>query len=180
MAAGNARNVPDPAEQVGKHRRLLSSARRGQVLSALMLDVMLLFPPQGYGVITTTGRKTGKPRRKVIRVIRRDNHAYLVQLVPPQVALTRPGAVSSWVWNIRANPHVRLRIAGGSFTGTAREISNPEERETARAILCDNVYMTDYGEAGLHLRGLPTRAKIKELHRYWFDTGHPLAIDLDV
>ena len=34
------------------------------------------------------------------------------------------------------------------------------------------------GCAGLHLRGLPTRAKIKELHEYWFDTGHPLIIEL--
>jgi deazaflavin-dependent oxidoreductase (nitroreductase family) len=180
MPSGNARNVPDPADEVGKHRRLLSSARRGQVLSALMLDVMLLSPPQGYGVITTIGRKTGKPRRKVVRVIRRDNHAYLVQLVPPQVALTRPGAVSSWLWNIRANPHVQLRIPDGRFTGTAREISNPEELQTARAILCDSVYLTDYGEASLHLRGLPTKAKIKDMHQYWFDTGHPLVIDLDV
>lgn len=27
-------------------------------------------------------------------------------------------------------------------------------------------------ECGAHLHGLPTRAKIKELHRYWFDTGY--------
>jgi len=36
----------------------------------------------------------------------------------------------------------------------------------------------DYGECALHLRGLPTRAKIEELHRYWFDTGIPLVVDL--
>jgi hypothetical protein len=29
------------------------------------------------------------------------------------------------------------------------------------------------------LRGLPTRAKIEELHRYWFDTGHPLVVEFD-
>jgi hypothetical protein len=49
----------------------------------------------------------------------------------------------------------------------------------ARSVLCDSVYPTDYAEAGLHLRGLPTRAKIKELHEYWFDTGHPLVVELD-
>jgi hypothetical protein len=39
--------------------------------------------------------------------------------------------------------------------------------------------MIHYAEAGLHLRGLPTRTKIKELHEYWFDTGYPVVIELD-
>jgi hypothetical protein len=85
---------------------------------------------------------------------------------------SRPGAVSSWVWNIRAKPHVRLRIKGGSFAGVAHEIIGPAEIDVARSVLCESVYPTDYAEASLHLRGLPTRAKIKGLHRYWFDTGH--------
>ncbi|KIA60116.1 hypothetical protein [Nocardia vulneris] len=37
---------------------------------------------------------------------------------------------------------------------------------------------TDYGECAVHRRGLPSRAKIQELHRYWFDTGNPLVIEL--
>lgn len=168
----------DPAAQLPKHRRLLRSARSGAILSALMLPAVRLSPPAGYGLITTTGRKTGKRRRKCVRVIRRGDHAYLVQLVPPQIALTRPGAVSGWLLNIRANPHVLLRINDGSLHGVAREITDPAERELAREVICDNVYPTDYAEAGLHLRGLPTRAKIKELHEYWFDTGHPLIIEL--
>jgi deazaflavin-dependent oxidoreductase (nitroreductase family) len=169
----------DPAAQLPKHKRLLRSARSGSILSALMLPAVQLSPPAGYGVITTTGRKTGKRRRKCVRVIRRGDRAYLVQLVPPQIALTRPGAVSSWLLNIRANPHVLLRINGGSFDGIAREITDPAELDVARSVLRDNVYPTDYAEAGLHLRGLPTRAKIKALHEYWFDTGHPLVVELD-
>jgi deazaflavin-dependent oxidoreductase (nitroreductase family) len=171
-------SVPDAAAELPKHKLLLRSARDGQILSALMLPAVLLSPPAGYGVITTTGRKTGKRRRKCIRVIRRGDRAYLVQLVPPHVAVTRPGAVSSWVWNIRANPHVRLRIKGGCFAGVAHEITDPAELDVARSVLCESVYPTDYAEAGLHLRGLPTRAKIKGLHRYWFDTGHPLVVEL--
>jgi deazaflavin-dependent oxidoreductase (nitroreductase family) len=171
-------SVPDAAAELPKHKRLLRGARHGQILSALMLPAVLLSPSAGYGVITTTGRKTGKRRRKCIRVIRRGDRAYLVQLVPPHVAVTRPGAVSSWVWNIRANPHVRLRIKGGSFAGVAHEITDPAELDVARSALCESVYPTDYAEASLHLRGLPTRAKIKGLHRYWFDTGHPLVVEL--
>jgi hypothetical protein len=30
----------------------------------------------------------------------------------------------------------------------------------------------------LHRRGLPSRTKTKQLHRYWFETGIPVAIDL--
>jgi deazaflavin-dependent oxidoreductase (nitroreductase family) len=166
------------AVEAPKHKRLLRTARDGAILSALMLPAVQLSPPAGYGVITTTGRKTGKRRRKCVRVIRRNDRAYLVQLVPPHLAVTRPRAVSGWLLNIRANPQVLLRIQGGSFQGTAREITDPAELEVARAVICDNVYLTDYAEAGLHLRGLPSRAKIKELHQYWFDTGHPLVIEL--
>jgi hypothetical protein len=69
---------------------------------------------------------------------------------PPHVAVTRPGAVSSWAWNIRANPHVRLRIKGGSFAGVAHEIIDPAELDVARSVLCESVYPPDYAEASLH------------------------------
>ena len=166
------------AEHAPKHRRLIRSARHGRWLSALMLPGVLAWPGSGYGVITTTGRKTGKARRKCIRVIRRGNKAYIVQLRPPELAMTRPSAISAWVWNIRSNPNVTLRIRGGTFAGVARELKEPAELAEAREALCETVNLFDYGECALHLRGLPTRSKIIELHRYWFDTGIPIAIDL--
>jgi deazaflavin-dependent oxidoreductase (nitroreductase family) len=166
------------AEHASKHRRLIRSARHGRLLSALMLPGMLAWPGSGYGVITTTGRKTGKARRKCIRVIRRGNKAYIVQLRPPELAMVRPSAVGAWVWNIRSNPNVTLRIRGGTFAGLARELIDQAELAEARAAFCEKVNLMDYGECALHLRGLPTRAKIEELHRYWFDTGIPLVVDL--
>jgi deazaflavin-dependent oxidoreductase (nitroreductase family) len=165
-------------KHASKHARLLRSARDGRVLSALMLPFFLVRPPSGYGVITTTGRKTGKTRRKCVRVIRRANKAYMVQLRPPELAIARPSATAGWLWNIRANPNVRVRIRGGTFAGIARELKEPVELEQARESLCDTVNLFDFGECDLHLRGFPTRAKIKELHRYWFDTGTPLVVDL--
>lgn len=101
-------------------------------------------------------------------------------LRPPVIAMARPSAVTAWVWNIRANPNVRLRIRGGTFKGVARELNEPAELERAREAFCETVNATDYGECALHLRGLPTRSKIKELHRYWLDTGIPLVVDLAV
>ena len=172
-------NVRDAAaEHASKHTRLIRSARDGRLLSALMLPFFLVRPPSGFGVITTTGRKTGKARRKCIRVIRRGNKAYIVQLRPPELAMTRPSAVGAWVWNIRSNPHVTLRIRGGTFAGVARELKEPAELAEARDAFCDTVNLFDYGECDIHLRGLPTRSKTKELHRYWFDTGIPLVVDL--
>jgi deazaflavin-dependent oxidoreductase (nitroreductase family) len=179
---GDASHLADvrqaAAEHAPKHRRLLRSARDGRVLSALMLPGVWALPGSAYGVITTTGRKTGKARRRCIRVIRRGNKAYIVALRPPEIAMVRPAAVSAWVWNIRSNPNVTLRIRGGTFAGFARELTDPGELADARAALCETVNPMDYGECALHLRGLPTRAKIEELHRYWFDTGTPIAVDL--
>jgi deazaflavin-dependent oxidoreductase (nitroreductase family) len=166
------------AAAVAKHRSLLRTGRDGRVLSALMLPLVWLRPPAGMGVITTTGRKTGKPRRKCVRIIQRGDRAYLVALRPPHLAMIRPSFVQAWVWNIRANPHVQLRIRGGTYIGLAREISAQTERDHARIAFCGTVHPIDYAECVLHLRGLPNRAKVQELHRFWFDTGIPLAIDL--
>jgi deazaflavin-dependent oxidoreductase (nitroreductase family) len=166
------------AAEIGKHRRLLRTGRDGQILSAVMLPLLRSAPPAGYGVLTTTGRKTGRARHKCVRVVRQGDRAYLVALHPPHISVVNPSAVNALVHNIRANPVVRLRIPGGTFTGNAREITDTAERERARPLLCDSVFPNDYGECALHLRGWPTRTKIQELHRYWFETGIPVAIDL--
>ncbi|WP_317762391.1 nitroreductase/quinone reductase family protein [Rhodococcus opacus] len=176
---GRNRKVRDAAAtEASKHGRLMRTARNGAVLSALMLPGFLVRPPTGFAVLTTTGRKTGKLRRKCIRVIQRGDRAYLVSLLPPALAMTRPDFVAGWVWNIRGNPRVRLRMPAGWFDGLAREITDRAELDDARDALCETVNVFDYGECAVHLRGLPTRAKIKDLHRYWFDTGRPLVIEL--
>ena|SRR2546423_9770926 len=100
-------------KEASKHRGLIKTARGGARLSAVMLPFSMIRPPAGYGVLTTIGRKTGKARRKIIRVIRQGNKAYLVQLRPPEIARTDPSALAAWVRNIRANHNVQLRIRGG-------------------------------------------------------------------
>jgi deazaflavin-dependent oxidoreductase (nitroreductase family) len=164
-------------EEEPRHRRVLQSAADGRRLSAAMLPLFLLRPPAGFGVITTTGRKSGQPRRKCVRVIRAGDRAYLVALRPPAVAIDNPSLVNAWVWNIRANPEVSLRIRGGTFQGLARELTTPTEIAQARTVLCDTVNRFDTAECAMHLRGRPTRAKIEALHAYWFDTGIPVAIE---
>ena len=178
--AARAEAIRDMAtSEAPKHGRLLQSARDGRILSAVMRPFFAISTPPGQGVLTTTGRKSGKARHKCIRAIRRGGTAYVVMLRPPALAIERPTAISSWVWNIRADPHVRLRLGRRTFAGIAREVTDPVEFEQARAAITETVHLIDYGECDLHLRGLPTRAKIRGLHRYWFATGVPLAIELE-
>src|SRR5437763_8643160 len=152
-------------EEAPKHRRLLRSDKDGRILSALMLPLLWPHAPAGFAILTTTGRKSGKTRRKCIRAIRRGNRVYIVALRPPELAIERPTAVSAWVWNIRANPSVRLHLGLRTYAGSAREINDPLELERAREAICETVNASDYGECLLHLRGLPTRPKIEALHR---------------
>src|SRR6266540_5747021 len=54
---------------------LTTTPMGGRILSALQLPLFLAFPPRGFGVLTTVGHKTGKKRRKCVRVITRDDKA---------------------------------------------------------------------------------------------------------
>jgi deazaflavin-dependent oxidoreductase (nitroreductase family) len=179
-AAARAAAIQQAArDEAPKHRRLLRSERDGRLLSAMMLPLLWPHAPAGFAILTTTGRKSGKRRRKCVRAIRRGNRVYIVALRPPELALERPAAVSAWVWNIRADPNVRIHLGVRTHAGIAREIDDPAELERAREAICETANVGDYGECLLHLRGLPTRAKIGALHRYWFDTGIPLVVELN-
>lgn len=152
-----------------QHNPFINSAAGGRALSALQLPFFTLLPPSGWGVLTTTGRKTGKTRRRCVRAIRRDDKAYIAAI---------KGARTGWLQNIRANPNVRLRIRGGTFTGVARELRGSEEARAARKAYCETVNSFDYAGYAMWRRGRPTRSKIDELHRSWFDEGTPLVVEL--
>jgi deazaflavin-dependent oxidoreductase (nitroreductase family) len=154
-----------------QHNPFVRSLTGGRVISALTLPFFTLYPPRGYGVITTTGRKTGKTRRKCIRAIRRGDRAYIVSI---------PGGSAAWLKNIRANPNVSLRIRGGTFAAWARELSGPAEAEQAMEAYCETLNAGDYITCALHRKGRPTRSKIRDLHRTWFNEGVPLVVEMDV
>ncbi len=169
-----------PQTRITRHKRnpFTSSPTGGRVLSALHLPFFAVRPPAGFGVLTTTGRRTGKARRKCVHVIRHANRAYIVMIRPtPEVLATE--WVSAWVRNIRANPRVRLRIRGRTFAGVARELTGTAEIAQAARIYCEAANLFDYAECAFHLSGRPTRAKIQQLHRSWFDTGIPLVVELE-
>lgn len=159
--------MPQLAER--KRNPFVNSAKGGRALSASQLPWFTLLPPKGFGVLTTTGRKTGKRRSRCVRAIRRGDRAYLAAI---------GGRSSAWVKNIQANPEVRLRIRGGRYEGTAREVRDESERRDAFAAYCGTVNPFDYAECAMHRPGRPSRAKIEQLHRSWFEKGLPLVVEL--
>jgi deazaflavin-dependent oxidoreductase (nitroreductase family) len=148
---------------------LVQTPLGGRVLSASQLPLFKLRPPIGFGVLTTTGRKTGKERSRCVRAIRRGNRAFLVAI---------GGESTAWLKNARANPDVELRVRGGTYAGTARELRDEPEAQAAMAAYCGTVNPFDYLECRMHRVGRPTHAKIEELHRTWFEGGVPLVVEL--
>lgn len=153
------------------------SATGGRVLSALMLPGFTLYPPVGYGVLTTTGRKTGKARRRCVHAIKHGNRAYIVMIRPTPAAIALP-STAAWIWNIRANQDVRLRLRGATFAGRARELTDERELQRAKEIYRHAVNPFDYVEYVFHNGRVPTRTRIQKLHNTWFDTGIPLVVEL--
>ncbi len=156
-----------------KGNPFMRSPTGGRVLSAMMLPCFTVRPPLGFGVLTTTGRRTGKTRRKCIRAIRQGDKTYIV-MIRPKITYK----VSAWVLNIRADPNVSLRMRGGTFAGLARELDDDEELQQAKELYCAAVNGFDYVECTFHRGWRPTRSKVEELHRIWFDTGIPLVVEL--
>jgi deazaflavin-dependent oxidoreductase (nitroreductase family) len=128
----------------------------------------MLHPPRGFGVLTTIGHKSGQSRRRCVRVVRVKNTPYLTSI---------RGSKAGWLRNLRAYPTVWLRIRGGTFEGTAREL-RADEVDDARSVYCETRHPLDLIEYLLHMPGWPTRERIKALHEHWFTTGAPVAIEL--
>jgi len=129
-----------------------------------MLPQLWLATPAGYGVLTTTGRKTGRPRHKCVRVIQRGD---------------RVSRCTATVPYRRDQSYCGSGLGAQHLGQCQRAVTDPRWRLRHRELLCSAVFPTDYGECALHLRGLPARTKVQELHRYWFETGIPIAIDLE-
>jgi deazaflavin-dependent oxidoreductase (nitroreductase family) len=151
-----------------KRNPFINSRAGGRALSAVQLPFFLLRPPRGYGVLTTTGRKTGKRRRRCVRAIRRGDVVYVVAIK----------GRTQWARNALAYPAVRLRLPGRTFPGRARELSDATESERAKEAYCGSVHRFDYVTWINWRTGRPTSARIRELLRAWFEEGTALVIEI--
>ena len=147
-----------------------NSHKSGRLLSALQLPYFQLRPPRDYGILTTTGHKTGKKRSRCVRMVRRGDRAYVVAI---------KGSGTYWARNALANPEVKLRLRDGRFKGRAREL-RPEERDEGREAYSANVGLFERGEWRTWRKDRFTPEKSRELHREWFDTGLPLVVELEL
>ena len=67
-------------------------------------------------LLTTIGRKSGKPRVTPLQYEEIDGMIYLGSAL---------GQKAEWVRNIQANPKVEVRVKSQSFSGLAKAISDP-------------------------------------------------------
>lgn len=126
--------------------------------------------PKGYAVLTTVGRRSGKPRRSNVRAIRRGDHIYVVSIA---------GRANDWFHNLDANPEARLRIGRRNRTGRARQLRDEGERLAARAAYCDHITGFDFISSLVNQRGIPWPRRIREMHTRWFDEGELFIIELN-
>ncbi len=82
-------------------------------------------PEAKYLYLTTTGRRSGVPRRIEIWFTRHADRYYLV---------AEHGLKAHWVQNLLAQPAVRARVGGRSFRGHARVVDARSERALVAAI----------------------------------------------
>ena len=126
--------------------------------------------PTGYAVLTTVGRRSGKPRRSNVRAITRGDHLYVVSIT---------GRANDWFHNLDANPEARLRLGRRNRTGRARQPRNDEERLAARAAYCDTITGFDFISSLVNQRGIPRPRRIREQHTRWFAEGELFVIGLN-
>ena len=74
-----------------------------------------------YAYVTTTGRKSGLPRRIEIWFVEADGFVYI---------LAEHGLQAQWVMNILANPEVHVRIGDAQWNGTARVLDAQKDAQT--------------------------------------------------
>ncbi|HSB41714.1 MAG TPA: nitroreductase family deazaflavin-dependent oxidoreductase [Methylomirabilota bacterium] len=104
--------------------------------------------PEGkYLYLTTTGRRSGLPRRIEIWFTRHRGCYYLV---------AEHGPKARWVQNILADPAVRVRVGSRSFRGRARVVDARAERELAATIRRLSEAKYGWG-AGLVIEIVPLR-----------------------
>ena len=137
----------------------------------LMVPLFRLLPvSRGFALLTVTGRRSGKARRRPVRAVRRGDTLYAVAML---------GERSDWLRNVRKKPLVGVKLAGASYRGAAREATDHAERDAAIDSYVGEVVPADYADYASYHWGWPTRRKIQEAHRRWAEEGIIVAIDIE-
>src|SRR3954462_9919140 len=79
MAVSGRGGTPEFAPDHNRSK-FTTTQQGGKRLSELQLPWFTVFPPRGFGVLTTSGRRTRQPRRTCIRAVRDGNTALVVAI----------------------------------------------------------------------------------------------------
>jgi deazaflavin-dependent oxidoreductase (nitroreductase family) len=139
-------------------------------LSGMWVFFRLLPAPRGFALLTVTGRRTGKRRRRPIRAIRDGTTLYCVAIL---------GERSDWLRNLRANPRATARVGTRTRDITMREITDPAEREKAEQIYVETVVPYDYVDVPIVEWTWPSPSRIRKSHKDWLARGTLVALDLE-
>ena len=149
------------------------AATRGyaRLSNIFLAPVLSLTPmPPGFILLTVTGRRSGKPRQRPVRAVRRGDTFY---------AIATLGERSDWLRNARKEPRVRVKTGRRTQGANVRQIRDSAERESAAELFVSEVFGYDYLDyLSLHW-GWPTRRKIMDAHRRWLQDGVMVAIDVE-
>lgn len=109
---------------------------------------------EDFCYVTTTGRRTGRPRQIEIWFGADGDTIYL---------LSGGGDRSDWFKNLKADPSVTVRIGDREWHGRARVVEDSDEDARARRLLAAKY---QGWKEGKHMSG-------------WATTALPVAIDLE-
>ena len=139
-------------------------------VSGMWVFFRVLLAPRGFALLTVTGRRTGKRRRRPIRAIRDGSTLYAVAIL---------GGRSDWLRNLRANPKAQARVGVRTRGITMREVTDPSEREKATRLYVETVAPYDYVDVPIVDWTWPSPSRIRKSHRDWLEGGTLVALDLD-
>jgi deazaflavin-dependent oxidoreductase (nitroreductase family) len=130
----------------------------------------LLPVPRGFALLTVTGRRTGKKRRRPIRAVGDGATYYGVAIL---------GERSDWLRNLRANPRAQARIGTRTRPVAMREISDASERARAEELYVQSVLPYDYIDVPMVEWTWPSPKRVRESHRDWLQKGKLVALEIE-
>ncbi len=126
-------------------------------------------PPKGVAVVTTKGRRSGKPRTRAMRAVRDGDRVYAAAILGPR---------ADWLKNIDADPKVFVKLGRNTYRATARRITDPDELARAQGIYRPVAGWYDSFDYVTYVWGIPTRSNVLRVHDEWFTKGTPVVFEL--
>jgi len=90
------------------------------------MDPMAAAAKEREVTLTTTGRKSGKPRRVTVWVTTDGEHIYI---------RSGQGIARDWPQNLLANNQASLRMGGESIKVRARHVADPDEAHATSGLV---------------------------------------------